>query len=139
MVQKNIIPHQTTIAAKKWNGVRPQQQPQQQQGVVVNHLEKMNRYSNILPYDNTRVVLKKPREGKSKKKFVSYKFVAGFQNYDYIYQFGICSNKNFNISGLPGPNKRQILLIGDLKKSQGQKNKKRLNFQKKVSQEFHNP
>ncbi len=89
MVQKNIIPHQTTIAAKKWNGVRPQQQPQQQQGVVVNPLEKMNRYSNILPYDNTRVVLKKPREGKSKINFVSNKFVAGFQNYDSDWPIGI--------------------------------------------------
>ncbi len=66
MVQKNIIPNQTTIEAKKWNGTRPPQQQQEQQQQQQQLLDRMNRYSNILAYDNTRVVLQRPRQGKSK-------------------------------------------------------------------------
>jgi hypothetical protein len=60
MVQKHIIPNQTTIEAKKWNGTLQQQQ---QQGLVTTS-ERMNRYFKILAHDSTRVVLLSPRQGK---------------------------------------------------------------------------
>ena len=50
-----IKPVQTTNEAKKWSGVRPGEPP--------NPERKLNRYGNILPYDNTRVKLLKSVKG----------------------------------------------------------------------------
>ncbi len=58
MVQKHIIPNQTTVEARKWNGTL-----QQQQGVVTTS-KQMNRYFKILAHDSTRVVLLRPIQGK---------------------------------------------------------------------------
>ena len=46
---------QTTNEAKKWTGVIPGEAP--------NPERKLNRYGNILPYDNTRVKLLKLVKG----------------------------------------------------------------------------
>lgn len=51
-----VKPKQTMDEAKNWTGMRP--------GGPHCPEQKMNRYGNILAYDKTRVVLKRPIDGK---------------------------------------------------------------------------
>ena len=55
MDTRYIKPNHSTTEAQKWAGSRP--------GTENNPREKMNRYGNILAYDNTRVTLNCPLQG----------------------------------------------------------------------------